>query len=216
MTTPIVIENTYFDLHGEPDICPLCHRNIVTDLLSAHRTGLAQIQAVYQCPNSLCRQLFIGVYPKSSTTHRYALQSLKPKSAREADLPSEIKELSPSFEKIYSQAIQAEASGLDEIAGTGYRKSLEFIIKDFCISRVPEREDQIKNKFLGNVINEDIDSPQLKAVAKKATWLGNDESHYVKKFESEDLTAMKRFISAVIHWVEMELITDKELRDQSE
>lgn len=34
--------------------------------------------------------------------------------------------LSPQFVKIYNQAFQAESQQLDEIAGLGYRKALEF------------------------------------------------------------------------------------------
>lgn len=38
----------------------------------------------------------------------------------------DISELSPQFVKIYNQALAAESYSLDEIAGLGYRKSLDF------------------------------------------------------------------------------------------
>jgi len=70
-----------------------------------------------------------------------------------------------------------------EICGVGYRKSLEFLIKDYLIGRAPEGEGQaaaveaIKKKFLGTCIKEDIEDANIKLVAQRATWLGNDETH---------------------------------------
>lgn len=40
-----------------------------------------------------------------------------------------ISELSPNFCEIYNQAYIAEQTNLMQICGTGYRKSLEFLIK---------------------------------------------------------------------------------------
>ncbi len=42
------------------------------------------------------------------------------------DLPNEIRETFPEFDTIYNQALEAESIGLDQIAGLGFRKSLEF------------------------------------------------------------------------------------------
>lgn len=44
-----------------------------------------------------------------------------------------INEISPGFVKIYNQAHEAEIRLLDDIVGGGYRKALEFLIKDICI-----------------------------------------------------------------------------------
>lgn len=46
-----------------------------------------------------------------------------------------IDEISPKFNEIYKQALAAEVSNLNEIAGLGYRKSLEFLIKDIAIQK---------------------------------------------------------------------------------
>ena len=40
-----------------------------------------------------------------------------------------VEELSPQFAELYNQAAAAEAYSLLDIAGMGYRKSLEFLIK---------------------------------------------------------------------------------------
>lgn len=60
------------------------------------------------------------------------LQKSEPISPSCKEFDSEIQEISPSFVKIYNQALAAEELNLSEIAGMGYRKSLEFLIKDFA------------------------------------------------------------------------------------
>ena len=90
-----------------------------------------------------------------------------------------ISELSPNFCEIYNQAYIAEQTNLMQICGTGYRKSLEFLIKDYLISTLPEdQHEAIKNKFLNNCIRDNISNINIKTVASRAVWLGNDETHY--------------------------------------
>lgn len=71
---------------------------------------------------------------------------------------------------------------MSQICGVGYRKALEFLIKDYLISGESgeERKEAIKNKFLGNCIQYDVVNEQIKIVAQRAVWLGNDETHYTR------------------------------------
>lgn len=46
-----------------------------------------------------------------------------------------------------------------------------------------------------------------KATASRAAWLGNDETHYVRKWEQADLESLKKFIQLTMHWIEMEELT---------
>ena len=81
----------------------------------------------------------------------------------------------PNFSKIYNQALEAEHRGLDEIAGMGYRKALEFLIKDFLIEQDEGKKVSIEKMPLGKCIEDLIDNKQLKIVVSRATWLGNDQ-----------------------------------------
>lgn len=94
-----------------------------------------------------------------------------------------ITEISPSFDKIYNEAYKAEQQDLEEICGVGYRKALEFLIKDYLISKGEENEETIKNAPLGQCIQNYVNDDRIKKVAKRAAWLGNDETHYVRKWE---------------------------------
>lgn len=146
----------------------------------------------------------------------YILKKLSPSSYIPPILPQEIKDLSPSFDKIYAQATQAEASGLDEIAGVGYRKAFEFLIKDFCISQSPEKESEIKGKFLGKVINDYIEDPNIITCSKRASWLGNDETHYIRKWSDKDINDLKILIKLTCGWIENNILTQKYLEEMAE
>ncbi len=116
--------------------------------------------------------------------------------------------LSPQFDKIYNQALAAETSGLDEIAGLGYRKSLEFLVKDFAIHQHPSDEEDIKKQMLSSCIKKYIDNPQIKTLVERSAWIGNDEAHYIRKQEDRDINDMKSFIQATVYFIGMVLITE--------
>ena len=105
-----------------------------------------------------CHSTFISNYEVGSSIsspHRIAATSYigsEPNHYVKQEFDEKITTVSPQFEKIYNQALAAESSGLDEIAGLGYRKSLEFLIKDFAIHIYPDEADAIKNKPLSQCI----------------------------------------------------------------
>jgi len=57
------------------------------------------------------------------------------------------------------------------------------------------------------VIREYVGSDQLKAVAERAAWLGNDETHYKRRWEDKDLTHLKTLVDLTIYWIEAEITT---------
>ena len=42
---------------------------------------------------------------------------------------------------------------------------------------------------------------------KRAVWLGNDETHYVRKWEDKDISDLKRLIKLTVNWIENNLLT---------
>jgi hypothetical protein len=118
----------------------------------------------------------------------------------------ELRELSPGFVKIYNQSSAAEDAGLDEIAGIGYRKAVEFLIKDYCIHEHPDDAEKVKMMFLSKCIETYIQQPSIKTLATRIAWLGNDEGHYVRRVAGRDIEDLKRFIDAMTNYIQMELI----------
>ena len=117
----------------------------------------------------------------------------------------EIEQLSPNFVSIYNDALQEESLGMTSICGMGYRKALEFLVKDFAISNNPYAEKAISKSPLAQCIDNYIESPRLKALAKASAWLGNDETHYVKKHPEYGTSELKTFINAFVTFIDSEL-----------
>lgn len=116
-----------------------------------------------------------------------------------------IASLSPNFVKIYQQSEQAENQNLHDICGIGYRKALEFLVKDYAISIHPDKQSEIESSFLGNCISTYIENEKIKTLAKASAWIGNNETHYIRKHSNYDVQDLKRFISTIVAFIDYEL-----------
>lgn len=158
-----------------------------------------------------CQRSFVADYRVISKGNDYASTgplNIGPVSYVKAPFDNNITTMSPQFDKIYNQALAAETSGLDEIAGLGYRKALEFLVKDFAIHQHPSEAEDIKKQMLSPCIKKYIDNPQIKTLVERSTWIGNDEAHYIRKQEDRDVNDMKAFIKATVYFIGMVLITE--------
>ena len=168
-----------------PNECPICHHHSEIECLkTTEEPDNTGVQTVFQCAYSGCRSYFVGYYGPRGSKELYGL---KPQQPTTSTIPDSIKEISPNFVSIYKEAEEAQQLGLSQIAGPGYRKAFEFLIKDYAISIKPENQVDIESMFSGNVVKEFITDPRIQAVAKRALWLGNDETHYLKKWVAHDI-----------------------------
>lgn len=196
-----------------PDTCPLCHQGIepvIKYAITDEKDLINFIQAVFRCPRTKCNRLFIAYYVRFSELSArpfFILKDVAPRSHISQEFSGEINKVSPRFVEIFNQAFIAEHNGLNQICGPGYRKALEFLIKDYVISKSPEIKDEIENKFLGKVIKENIDDPNVKLTAELATWLGNDETHFIRIWTELDIRDLKQLIQLTVKWIESEIIT---------
>ena len=60
-----------------------------------------------------------------------------------------------------------------------------------------------------------MSNEKVKEVAKRAVWIGNDETHYVRRWEGKDIEDLKTLIEITIHWIEMEKLTADYLTEMS-
>jgi hypothetical protein len=217
MTKEIVVLNSDYDdafnVETKPIECPYCHLSQIPKMYSAIKyKDTKKYTILCECCNQNCGEAFNVVYD-NSTKH-----FLKPKNPtpQAHDLSTEIKETSPKFCDIYNEAYAAEQIGLGQIVGVGYRKALEFLIKDYLISLDQSHEEDIKKKPLGQCIRYNVTNENIKQVAERATWIGNDETHYVRKWENKDITDLKTLIDLTIYWIEAEIKTKKTLEDMPE
>lgn len=188
--------------------CPFCHTNIIPNYLFLHQ------KEIYACcPNEECKKHFIlGI----DNTNKYV--KVEPNALPCIKVFSDIIcSISTQFAEIYNQAYYAEQMGLDQICGVGYRKALEFLIKDYLISKEEDAQkiESIKNNFLGNCIQEDVQDRNIKEVAKRAVWLGNDETHYTRIWANKDVNNLKQLIELTVRWIENEIETERVLQEMT-
>lgn len=109
-----------------------------------------------------------------------------------------INKISPRFKEIYSQSAKAESCNLYEICGPGYRKALEFLIRDFAKYINPEKKENVdRTTQLGQVINNFYDKekfPVFTPIIKMGIAIGNDETHYTREWENKDIDDLKQHI----------------------
>ncbi len=203
-------ESVLQDVNGIPDACPACGKGISPLFCYQHgvdtwRAYDGFLQIVFRCPRKECQRLFIAVYGTEKAfagTNLILRRTLLMDFMEFEKFPESVTSISSQFEAIYNQSKIAEDNGLHLIAGPGYRKALEFLVKDYLIRTDPEHEDQIKKEQLGTAIKR-ITEKRIEACASRAAWLGNDETHYVRKWEDKDLQDLKNLIKMVVDWIDL-------------
>ncbi len=205
------------------DNCPICHKGIEPIILNNYLVGknINILQRVYRCPRNQCGRIFLANY-YFSHGGVFRLKYLEPYQHEDPPLPDLLKENFPDFCEIYKQAIIADEMNLKEITGMGLRKSLEFLIKDFVIRNLKndnageEKINEVKKSFLGACIEKYISDSTIKRRAKRAVWLGNDETHYFKKWPEKDITDLKNLIEITISSIEAQLLDEKYQKEMEE
>ncbi len=201
-------------IEHKPDTCPLCNHGIDPVVIYAYDTYY-DLQLVCRCTRLKCQKLFIAYYSCLGRTSYIYLNSA-PKAYIGTSFSDEINKISPKFQGIYNDAEAAEARGLEQVCGCGYRKALEFLVKDFVIDQVEDEElkEKIARKVpLGKVISDHIEDRRIKALAERATWLGNDETHYTRKWEEMGLDELKDLIGLVVNFIVSIKISDKYIKE---
>ncbi len=204
-------------IEGSPDKCPFCHTGIKPTPVFGYNVNTNGLWVILMnCPVFFCQESFVAYYEPAARQQHQSLPINKPTytgrtsvgKLKGEDFPNDISEISEGFVKIYNEAFIAEQSGLVEICGVGYRKALEFLIKDYAIKRHPGQQDKIEKKMLAACIKDYVTDEKIKSVAKRAVWLGNDETHFVRTWETKNLADLKKLISLTLHWIEAEILTE--------
>lgn len=78
-------------------------------------------------------------------------------------------------------------------------------MKDYLIHKYPDDENKIKeNHRFDSLIKQYVTDDKVKFLASRASWLGNDQAHYTRKWEDKDITDLKRLIKTTLYWVSAE------------
>lgn len=198
-----------------PRKCPICSTAHASSPVCSgylhRRYGNAKLYSMFFCPS--CESAFFVSYRVTDDYSNYSktcgtIIAQYPNPSTTTPFSEEISILSPKFVEIYHQSEIAESTNLTEICGIGYRKALEFLVKDFAIHEHPEDKEIIEKKLLSQCIKNYIDDDRIKTLAERSAWIGNDEAHYVRKQEDRDVSDLKNFIKAIVYFIGMILVTE--------
>ena len=218
------IEGRRYTHDQEPTECPICHFAIQPSegewTITPSADGPKRIlEIIFKCPRRECGHFFIARYRRSDVPstvsglghalHEFVFYEAVPATPPQPRIPQEVADVSPLFPEIYSQSLAAESYGLNQVAGMGFRKALEFLIKDFCITANPQAASQISSMFLSPCIDKFVTSSEIKICAKRAAWLGNDETHYVRRWVDKDIENLKELILLTVNWIHSSILTQK-------
>jgi len=195
------------------NICPHCGEEVSPKVFGGYSNdGYRELHKVIgiilRCSREKCRRYYSLEYEYNGSQCKFRESLYRP--SIKVELPENIEKVSSAFVEIYSQATVAESEGLDQIAGVGYRKSAEFLIKDYAIRKSPDDEASIKKKLLGAVIKEYLNEfPRIQQLSTAIAWIGNDETHYVRRHDNKDIDDLKRFIKASAQFIAADYDVDE-------
>ncbi|MEH6659902.1 DUF4145 domain-containing protein [Leeuwenhoekiella marinoflava] len=201
-------------LESVPSACPICKTSIEPVFIETYNVNNL-IYAVFRRPVTeyeeyyLLKFFFNKNHPRPKKV--YSFNNYAGQVSAELKNLEIIQDLSPNFSAIYNQEFIAEQYGLKEICGVGYRKAIEFLVKDYTIKFNLESENKITEPTyaLGKCIKEFTPDPRIKDMVERAVWLGNDETHYTRKWTDKDLNDLKILIDLTLHWIQMELLSNE-------
>jgi len=202
----------------KPNVCPHCHiiNNVEekwwydskdTDLVNCYISA-------WECSNDKCLKIFMALYKEKEGEWFIFTRFLNwtPKWPNWPEVIINLKDWNElaelevqetksikqnRFMKTYLQSLQAEQNWLDEIAWMGFRKAIEYLVKDWAIQKNPKEKQLIQKMWLKKVIDDYYDW-DLKWILERATWLWNDQSHYIKLFEEFDIEHLKELINLIM------------------
>ncbi|EGP4894191.1 DUF4145 domain-containing protein [Enterococcus faecium] len=205
----ILIDNKEI-LFDFPNKCCFCNKanevplNIISSQLvptNNGKIGSKNAFIVTKCP--YCENLSFHYYYfdehqnifKDSNNYYARRKKYPPTPRSNFEFPWQIEKISPRFIEIFCQSDIAERRSLDELAGMGYRKSLEILLKDYLALKKPDLKESIPKMKVQKAIGF-IEIPQLKSLFLAGFKIGNDETHYYKKYEDWDIDNLKDFINS--------------------
>ena len=192
----------------KPMLCPHCLAFQDGITIGAHvmELGDAEYLSVikFRCAN--CNKLYVVMYTFNMHTKSSKYELTYP--AISLSYSNErINKVSPRFIEMYNQALQCESVGNLDLAAIGLRASLEILIKDYAINELKKSRDEVAGKKLFDSISEYLSKdPELISSADVVRILGNDFTHYDRKYPEHDYEVLKSYMSIFIQLVDTKLM----------
>lgn len=199
-----------------PDTCPHCGKHMEAQQMSDIYDSISSTAAlIFRCSIDDCHKFFIleykvlksaaGILSQVSELINYDYNGFQ-----EPNISKNIRTLSPIFADTFSEASIAESKRLANITGLAFRKSFEFLVKDFAAYQNPEKIEKIRKNSLNNVIDMFYkDMPKIQELLHITRRIGNDETHYYREFTEVDVKDLKKLIYNFSLYIDMILNIDE-------
>ena len=183
-----------------PKTCPLCG---IGNNPTSNDAGKLEIQEGYiftvqhRCPS--CKKYHMTNQEYLHQSDKTTMVLVYPNKVA-FDLDPLFVEHAPRFVEFYSEAVEAEKMGLENIAGTGYRSAIECLIKDYALDFKLDDKEYLSNPKLSfnNAIDRYVkDDELLNGALHFIREVGNDYTHWDKS-SSISLHTMKLYVEIII------------------
>ena len=112
--------------------------------------------------------------------------------------------ISPRFTDMYNQALQSEFHKNIELAAVGYRSALAILIKDYAINELGLNPEEVRSKKLCSAIGTYLNQEDLVKTADVVRILGNDYTHYERKYPQHDFELLKGYMEIFLKQIEVQ------------
>lgn len=183
-----------------PQSCPLCG---IGNNPTTNEVGRLEIQEGYvftlhhRCP--ACKKYHMTNQEYLNQDDKTTMILVYPNKVV-IDIDDLFIEHAPRFVEFYSEAIEAEKMGLENIAGTGYRSAIECLIKDYALAFELDDKEYLSDPKLtfNNAIDRYVkDDDLLKGALHFIRIVGNGYTHW-NKSTSISLPQLKNYVDIII------------------
>lgn len=183
-----------------PQSCPLCG---IGNNPTTNEVGRLEIQEGYvftlhhRCP--ACKKYHMTNQEYLNQDDKTTMILVYPNKVV-IDIDHLFIEHAPRFVEFYSEAIEAEKMGLENIAGTGYRSAIECLIKDYALAFELDTKEYLSDPKLtfNNAIDRYVkDDDLLKGALHFIRIVGNGYTHW-NKSTSISLPQLKNYVDIII------------------
>lgn len=189
--------------YKKPSICPYCGMGVDAPILKKDTYALnsGHRLLVANCRCTSCEKIFFFTYEYCSDAQDFVPVTYP--SVSFTPYSNEILEtISPRFIDMYNQALLAEFNSNYELAAIGYRSALEFLIKDYAINELGKKASEVSSKKLCDSIGIYLHQEELVKTADVVRILGNDFTHYQRKYPEHDFKLLKKYMDIFLSQVE--------------
>ena len=191
----------------KPMLCPICGAFVdstKSDAKAFSEVGDTNMGFVkYRCTH--CRKAYVVAYEYDTEAKTTTFRGFFP-SLTEVLESKLLIDLSPGFENYYNQAARAEKVGDLELAAIGFRTALECLVKDYAVKELHKDRNEVIQKKLFGAISEYLGERDLVATADVVRILGNDYTHYERKYPQHDYEPLKNYLQIFMKLVETKLM----------